>query len=75
MMIVHGTLKVFIQKICPKGYASYMTDYEQFLEEYAVASNLKYESFYHLENSWENYDLIAKIIDERFIQWQLFQER
>ncbi len=41
----------------------YITDYEE-----ALAKDLP--SLYHIENTWDNYDKIAKLIDQRYEQWR-----
>jgi hypothetical protein len=41
----------------------YFADYDG-----ALATGLP--TTYHVEDSWENYDRIAAVIDERFAQWQ-----
>ena len=43
---------------------TYFDDYSEILAE-----NLP--STYHVENTWENYDKIAQVIDKRFNEWQL----
>jgi len=44
-------------------HEKYFEDYENILEE-----NLP--SIYHVENTWENYDRIAPIIDQRYKKWK-----
>ncbi len=46
-----------------KGYGLYIDDYEK-----ALVSELP--SFYNVEDTWENYDRIAEVIDNRFKEWQ-----
>jgi len=45
------------------GYGPYLEDYQQVL-----AAGLPTE--YHVENSWENFDKLAPVIDRRFREWQ-----
>lgn len=45
------------------GGGLYKKDYETVL-----AKNLP--SLYHVKDSWENYELIVKVIDERFKEWK-----
>lgn len=41
----------------------YISDYEK-----ALAANLP--TVYHVQNTWENYDVIALIIDQKFKKWK-----
>jgi hypothetical protein len=41
----------------------YFSDYER-----AVAANLP--SIFHVADTWENYDKVAAVIDERFAKWR-----
>lgn len=43
-------------------FSSYMEDYSTLFK--------KYETVYHVEDTWVNYDLIKPIIDQRFKQWK-----
>jgi hypothetical protein len=45
------------------GYGRYISDYER-----AIGEGLP--TIYHVEDSWENYDRLAPIIDERFGAWK-----
>ena len=47
-----------------KGYGRYLDDYTKVL----AAKCLR--SFYHVEDTWENYDRLAPVIDRRFAQWR-----
>ncbi len=42
---------------------SYLTDYEQLL-----AANLP--SFYHVQDSWENYERLKQIISQQYDEWR-----
>jgi hypothetical protein len=41
----------------------YLADYEELL-----AKSLP--SLYHVEDTWENYEIISKKIDERYADWK-----
>lgn len=43
-------------------YEKYMTDYEAIFGK-------EYPTLYHVENNWKNFDRMAKILDQRFIEW------
>ena len=53
-------------------YASddYLNDYCEVFSKKADGSGFEYPSLYHVEDAAENYDLMAKRIDERYRQWQ-----
>jgi len=53
-------------------YGSYLNDYSTFFDEKAKAHNKENISLYHVENSWDNYNLFKPIIDKRFIEWKKF---
>jgi hypothetical protein len=46
-----------------EGEGSYLNDYEAVL-----GGNLP--SLYHVEDSWENFDALAPVIDRRFATWR-----
>jgi hypothetical protein len=52
-----------------KEYNFYLTDYCEVFEEKEQASGINYETYYHVENSWENYDLVKIRIQQRFEEW------
>ena len=45
------------------GMKQYINDYEQ-----TLANGL--ETTYHVENTWDNYDKISKVIDVRYNEWK-----
>lgn len=42
---------------------SYIADYERVLGE-------ELESLYHVEDTWQNYDKLARVLDQRFEEWK-----
>ena len=52
-----------------KQFASYLEDYTNTLNADAA-----HESLYHIEDSWDNYALLKPMIDQRFKEWQQFNE-
>jgi hypothetical protein len=60
-----------------KNRGDYTGDYcnvfNAFDENNPIDKPSKYETVYHVENSWENYDLIKKIIDQRFAEWKAYK--
>jgi len=53
-----------------REFGFYLEDYCDVFDEKAEKNGFEYESLYHVKDTWENYDLMAEIIDERFIQWK-----
>ncbi|MCX8525336.1 hypothetical protein OF897_15565 [Chryseobacterium formosus] len=54
-------------------YSSFATDYINIFDSVAEESDFEYETFYHIEDSWENYDLMKQIIDHRFLEWKEYR--
>ncbi|SHK35777.1 hypothetical protein SAMN02745163_03667 [Clostridium cavendishii DSM 21758] len=50
-----------------EGYGEYINDYLEIFDNDAK------ETFYALENTWENYDKIAPIISKRYKQWKEYR--
>jgi len=44
-------------------------DYGQYIDDYSIVFN-KYETLYHVEDDWKNYDLIEPIITQRYNEWK-----
>lgn len=44
--------------------------HEKYFEDYANILGVDLLSTYHVENTWENYDKITPIIDQRFEEWK-----
>lgn len=44
-----------------------------YLEDYERVLGAEVDSLYHVANTWENYDRIAAIIDQRFAEWRTAQ--
>lgn len=47
--------------------ASYLED--QYINDYVEIVPDEHESVYHLEDTWENFDLVARFVDRRFEEW------
>lgn len=54
-------------------FSSFATDYINLFDSIAEESNFEYETFYHIEDSYENYDLMKQIIDHRFEEWKEYK--
>ena len=53
-----------------KKYQSYSSDFCDVFDEKAERQGFVYASSYHVEDTWENYDLMAAKIDARYAEWQ-----
>lgn len=58
-----------------KKFNDYGNDFCNVFNEYAKKNNFEYESLYHVEDTWKNYDLMAKRLDERFAEWKSFTKK
>ncbi|HEX7870471.1 MAG TPA: hypothetical protein VF455_10215 [Chryseobacterium sp.] len=54
-------------------FSSFATDYINIFDSVAEESDFEYETFYHIEDSWENCDLMKQIIDHRFLEWKEYK--
>jgi hypothetical protein len=57
-----------------KQYASFTDDYAKVFDDKAERNGFEYKSIYHVENTFENYDLLKPIIDKRFEQWKKYKD-
>lgn len=51
-------------------YVDYLQDYCDVFNQDAAEHGFEYASLYHIEDTWENFDKLKPILDERFDQWQ-----
>lgn len=58
-----------------RQHGSYLDDYCDVFNRHAEANGFEYESTYHVENTWENFDRIAPVLDRRHAQWQAWREQ
>lgn len=54
-------------------FSSFATDYINIFDSVAEENDFEYETFYHIEDSYENYDLMKQIIDHRFQEWKEYK--
>ncbi|MGO4709413.1 hypothetical protein AB4Y90_09905 [Chryseobacterium sp. 2TAF14] len=54
-------------------YSSFATDYLNLFDSLAEENNFEYETFYHIEDTYQNYDLMKQIIDHRFEEWKEYK--
>ncbi|GKX54324.1 hypothetical protein SOASR030_04360 [Leminorella grimontii] len=57
-----------------KKYSYFIGDFCDVFNEKAEKGGFEYDSLYHVEDTDENYALMAKKIDERFQQWAAFKK-
>ena len=58
-----------------KKFNSFGDDYSETFDRKAEENDFEYESFYHVEDTYENYDLIKPVIDQRFEEWREFERQ
>jgi hypothetical protein len=56
-----------------KQFSSYLNDYSDVFDRHAAANGFEYESAYHVEDTWESFDRLEPLLDERFCQWQVWR--
>lgn len=54
-------------------FSSFATDYINIFDSIAEESDFEYETFYHIEDTYENYDMMKQIIDHRFSEWKEYR--
>ena len=53
-----------------QAYGNYIQDYCDVFNRYAEEQGFEYASTYHVENTWENYDRLKPMLDQRFAEWK-----
>ncbi len=56
-----------------KEYSSYLKDYDGIISYLQNKKGLAIESIYHVDDSWEIYEIIKAILDDRFIEWKHYR--
>ncbi|WP_042721919.1 hypothetical protein [Flavobacterium sp. B17] len=54
-------------------FSSFADDYVNLFDTKAEENDYEYETFYHIEDTYENYDLMKQIIDYRFDEWKEYK--
>ncbi|CAD7799997.1 hypothetical protein CHRY9390_00567 [Chryseobacterium aquaeductus] len=54
-------------------FSSFATDYINIFDSLAEERDFEYETFYHIEDTYANYDLMKQIIDHRFLEWKKYR--
>lgn len=54
-------------------FSSFADDYVNLFDAKAEENDYEYETFYHIEDTYENYDLMKQIIDYRFDEWKEYK--
>ncbi|MDY0931494.1 hypothetical protein [Chryseobacterium sp. CFBP8996] len=54
-------------------FSSFATDYINIFDTVAEENDFEYETFYHIEDTYENYDVMKQIIDYRFQEWKEYK--
>ncbi|AYM77425.1 hypothetical protein D9M09_17710 [Janthinobacterium agaricidamnosum] len=53
-----------------RQHGSFLQDYCDVFNRHAAAHGFEYPSVYHVENTWEKFDQLKPILDQRYSQWQ-----
>ena len=53
-----------------RQHGSFLQDYCDVFNRHAAAQGFEYPSVYHVQNTWEKFDQLKPILDQRFSQWQ-----
>lgn len=54
-------------------FSSFADDYVNLFDMKAEENDYEYETFYHIEDTFENYDLMKQVIDYRFEEWKEYK--
>lgn len=54
-------------------FSSFADDYVNLFDTKAEENDYEYETFYHIEDTYENYDLMKQVIDYRFEEWKEYK--
>jgi len=49
--------------------------HDAYIEDYGNLLGTKFDTLYEVENTWENYDILAKTIDRRYANWRTSDEK
>lgn len=58
-----------------KKYANYIDDYCATFDQDAEKKGIEYETLYHIENTFENYQILKPVIDNRFEEWKKYRKK
>lgn len=53
-----------------RQHGNFLQDYCDVFNRHAAAQGFEYPSVYHVQNTWEKFDQLKPILDQRFSQWQ-----
>jgi hypothetical protein len=64
--------KLFEALLTPEGQAFTKAYYEtnQYLQDYDAVLGGELPTLYHVEDTWENFDRLAPVLDRRLAQWR-----
>lgn len=57
-----------------QAFSSYLDDYCRIFNQHAEANGFEYPSTYHVEDSWENYERVRPVLEQRFAEWQEWRQ-
>lgn len=58
-----------------KRCKDYLQDYCEVFNAHAERNGFEYASTYHVENTWDNFDRLAPVIQQRFEEWREWSVR
>ena len=58
-----------------KKFANYLDDYSEVFDQKAEKLGFEYETLYHIENTFENYETLKPKIDKRFEEWKKYRNK
>lgn len=58
-----------------RKFGNYSDDYSSTFDQKAERSGFEYETFYHVENTFENYEILKPIINKRFEEWKKYRNK
>jgi hypothetical protein len=58
-----------------KEFNSYGDDFCETFDKKAEENGFEYKTLYHVEDTWENYELIKKVINKRFNEWKEYKQK
>ncbi|WP_226065502.1 DUF7832 domain-containing protein [Kaistella polysaccharea] len=58
-----------------KKFANYLDDYSEVFDQKAEKLGFEYETLYHIENTFEDYETLQPKIDKRFEEWKKYRNK
>jgi len=52
------------------AFAKFYYETDKYIQDYAEVLSAGLPTLYHVADTWENYEKLAKVIDKRFMSWK-----